>query len=59
MAHAISAPSRMKDGDYLMGDKSYRLHLQPNVPVGLFWSVTANSPVDGHMIDAGSHRSNR
>lgn len=48
-------PSTFKDadGDYLMGDKSYRLHLPPDVPAALFWSITAYSPVDGRMIDAG------
>lgn len=48
-------PSTFKDadGDYLMGEKSYRLHLPPNVPAALFWSITAYSPVDGRMIDAG------
>ncbi|WP_426412899.1 DUF1254 domain-containing protein [Bradyrhizobium ganzhouense] len=48
-------PSTFKDadGDYLKGDKTYRLHLPPNVPAGLFWSITAYSPVDGRMVDAG------
>jgi hypothetical protein len=41
------------DGDYLVGDRTYRLHLPPNVPAALFWSVTAYIPADGRMIDAG------
>src|SRR5262249_34858504 len=41
------------DGDYLVGDQMYRLHLPPKVPAALFWSVTAYIPADGRMIDAG------
>jgi hypothetical protein len=41
------------DGEYLVGDNTDKLHLPPGVPAGLFWSVTAYSPVDGTMIDAG------
>lgn len=33
--------SKDKDGDALAGDKTYRLHVPPNVPVELYWSVTA------------------
>ena len=29
-----------KDGEYLTGDHNYRLHLPPNPPAKLFWSVT-------------------
>jgi hypothetical protein len=43
----------MFTGDYLIGDKIYRLHLPPNVPAALFWSITAYDPSDGRMIDAG------
>jgi hypothetical protein len=48
-------PSTFKDadGDYLVGDKTYRLHLPPNVLAALFWSITAYSPADGRMVDAG------
>jgi hypothetical protein len=41
------------DGDYLAGDKIYRLHLPPNVPAALFWSVTLYNPADGAMVDNG------
>lgn len=44
---------RDADGEYLVGDRTYRLHLPPNVPAALFWSVTAYIPADGRMIDAG------
>jgi hypothetical protein len=33
--------SKDKDGAALDGDKTYRLHVPPNVPVELYWSVTA------------------
>lgn len=33
--------SKDKDGGALAGDKTYRLHVPPNVPVELYWSVTA------------------
>ena len=29
-----------RDGEYLTGDHDYRLHLPPNPPAKLFWSVT-------------------
>lgn len=41
------------DGKYLVGDNTYRLHLPPNVPAALFWSVTLYSPVNGTMIANG------
>lgn len=33
--------SKDKDGAALDGDKTYRLHVPPNVPVEQYWSVTA------------------
>jgi hypothetical protein len=33
--------SKDSDGDALDGDKVYRLHVPPNVPVEQYWSVTA------------------
>ena len=44
---------RNADGDYLVGEKTYRLHLPANVPAALFWSVTLYSPVNGTMVNAG------
>src|SRR5262249_55247030 len=29
-----------KDGNYLDGGKTYRLHVEPKPPVGQFWSIT-------------------
>ena len=28
------------DGEFLSGDRSYRLHLPPQIPAKIFWSVT-------------------
>lgn len=41
------------DGQFLTGDRSYRLHLPPNPPAALFWSVTLYNSADGTMIDNG------
>ena len=35
---------RDSDGNFLEGDKGYRLHLPPNVPAKAFWSVTVYDP---------------
>ncbi|MGI9476960.1 MAG: DUF1254 domain-containing protein [Hyphomicrobiaceae bacterium] len=35
---------RDADGDYLMGQHSYRLHLPPDIPAANFWSVTVYHP---------------
>ena len=33
-----------KDGNFLDGNKSYKLNIPPNVPVALFWAVTVYDP---------------
>lgn len=44
-------PSAFKDadGDFLDGNKHYKLHLPPNIPASLYWAVTVYNPVDGTM----------
>jgi hypothetical protein len=41
------------DGDYLTGERTYRLHLPPNPPAKLFWAVTLYNPEYGTMVDNG------
>jgi hypothetical protein len=36
-------------GEFLDGSNTYRLHLPPNPPAGLFWAVTAYNITDGTM----------
>lgn len=42
-----------KDGNYLTGDSSYRLHLPPNPPAKLFWSVTLYDAANSSGLDNG------
>jgi hypothetical protein len=37
------------DGEFLDGGHTYRLHLPPNPPAGLFWATTAYNVTDGTM----------
>ena len=41
------------DGDFLSGDKNYKLHVPKDVPVALFWSVTVYDPITGSGLDNG------
>jgi hypothetical protein len=41
--------TRDKDGKFLEGGNTYRLHLPPNPPAALFWAVTAYNVTDGTM----------
>ncbi len=41
------------NGDFLNGDKSYNLHLPPNIPAALFWSVTVYDSITGSGLDNG------
>ncbi|WP_431279411.1 DUF1254 domain-containing protein [Leifsonia poae] len=40
---------RDADGDFLNGSSTYRLHLPPDIPAGLFWAATAYNVTDGTM----------
>jgi hypothetical protein len=46
---------RDNNGQYLDGNKNYRLHLSPNVPVKNFWAVTAYDPTTRSLLDAGGN----
>jgi hypothetical protein len=41
------------DGDFLNGGNDYKLHLPPNIPVALFWSVTVYDPITASGLDNG------
>jgi hypothetical protein len=41
------------DGDIFDGSKSYMLHLPPNIPAKLFWSLTIYNPMTGAGLDNG------
>jgi len=40
-------------GDFLSGDKSYKLHVPKDIPVALFWSVTVYDPITGSGLQNG------
>jgi len=48
-------PSAFKDadGEWLTGDRSYRMHLPAGIPVKLFWSVTVYDAETASGIDNG------
>jgi hypothetical protein len=41
------------DGEPLDGNKNYMLHLPPDIPAKLFWSVTLYDPLTGAGLDNG------
>jgi hypothetical protein len=41
------------NGEYLTGDHDYRLHLPPNIPAKLFWSVTVYDAANSSGLDNG------
>ena len=41
--------TRDRKGEFLNGSNTYKLHLPPNPPAGLFWAVTAYNITDGTM----------
>jgi hypothetical protein len=44
--------TRDKDGNFLNGSNTCRLHLPPNPPAKLFWAVTSYNITDGAMTEA-------
>jgi hypothetical protein len=46
---------RDKNGDYLLGDKTYRLRVPANPPVKRFWAVTAYDPLSRSLLDSGGN----
>ena len=46
---------RDKDGDYLLGDKQYRLRVPAKPPVKRFWAVTAYNPDSRSLLDSGGN----
>jgi hypothetical protein len=47
---------RDADGEFLMGQHTYRLHLPPNVPAADFWSVTAYHPETRSLLANGQDK---
>ncbi|GLS28631.1 Uncharacterized conserved protein [Mesorhizobium albiziae] len=41
------------DGDFLSGDRNYKLTLPPNIPAAIFWSLTLYDPVTASGLDNG------
>jgi hypothetical protein len=41
------------DGDFLSGDRNYKLNVPKDVPAALFWSVTVYDPITGSGLDNG------
>ena len=47
---------RDADGDFLMGENRYRLHLPPNIPAKDFWSVTVYHPETRSLLANGEEK---
>jgi len=41
------------NGDFLAGNRNYKLHLPKGIPAALFWSVTVYDPITGSGLDNG------
>ncbi|NIS83021.1 MAG: DUF1214 domain-containing protein [Anaerolineales bacterium] len=44
---------RDKNGEFLLGDRTYKLRVPAKVPVKRFWAVTAYDPVSRSLLDSG------
>lgn len=53
---AYLTSSKDKNGDYLMGDNSYRLTVPADAPVKRFWAVTIYDPESRSLLDSGGNR---
>jgi hypothetical protein len=47
---------RDNNGQYLDGNKNYKLHVSANVPAKNFWAVTAYDPTTRSLLDAGGNK---
>jgi hypothetical protein len=47
---------RDADGEFLMGEHDYRLHLPANIPAKDFWSVTAYHPDTRSLLQNGQDK---
>jgi hypothetical protein len=43
---------RDKDGEFLFGDRNYKLQVPAEVPIKRFWAVTAYDPVSRSLLDS-------
>ena len=41
------------NGNFLRGSQAYVLHLPPDIPAAIFWSVTVYDPITGSGLDNG------
>jgi hypothetical protein len=53
---AYATSYRDARGKYLVGNKTYRLHVPANVPVAEYWSVTAYDADTFHFVDTEQKR---
>jgi hypothetical protein len=44
---------RDKNGEFLLGDQTYKLQVPANPPAKKFWAVTAYDPVSRSLLDSG------
>ena len=53
---AYLTASKDSGGDYLMGNKRYRLRVPADAPVKRFWAVTIYDPMSRSLLDSGGNR---
>ncbi|MEX1327870.1 MAG: DUF1254 domain-containing protein [Desulfobacterales bacterium] len=52
---AYLTASKDKNGNYLMGNKRYRLRVPAKPPVKRFWAVTVYDPLSRSLLDSGGN----